>query len=456
MSGGPLDAIRDEVGRVFKLDGPALDRMLTGRPVVVSRSTTAEAAAKLLERLHKLDLEARSEPLPGEPVVGVKPAVISASPASLPDLPGVVEPPAVEPKAPEPDKPAVTVPATGHVLALVDDTPPTPGEGETVCPKCGELQPKRTLCRKCGLDMPRYAAAQAEAEREARVARQATAAAPAKSAGRMQEVDYSSFNGPPGLLGLGFSGRIGRLDYLSSSFICWSISLLFVTMALKTSSLAVLILGLLLTLVYAFRCVVLRLHDTDHTGWFSLLMLIPLVGGVMGLFLLFFGGTDGDNEFGGPPNDGGGLRLIGALLLTFLFFSLATASIAKDPELAARFGVPTRGVGPKVIDLDAPGNDAAAGAVSGKTGFGYASDNRIDLYVAAGCTTCDNMRAWLDGNQLHYTLYRVDNDQMAADRLHSMLGAGESVNLPVLEINGRVLPGNPGLGLVHRALRPAR
>ena len=65
------------------------------------------------------------------------------------------------------------------------------------------------------------------------------------------------------------------------------------------------------------------------------------------------------------------------------------------------------------------------------------------------------MRAWLDANRLSYTLYAVDSDNSAAERLHSIIaGDGQArINLPVLEVNGKVLPGNPDIGEVHRLLR---
>lgn len=44
-----------------------------------------------------------------------------------------------------------------------------------------------------------------------------------------------------------------------------------------------------------------RLHDTDRSGWWYLLAIIPLVGFVW-LFVLFcFDGTKGKNRFGADP-----------------------------------------------------------------------------------------------------------------------------------------------------------
>ena len=41
-----------------------------------------------------------------------------------------------------------------------------------------------------------------------------------------------------------------------------------------------------------------RLHDVDKSGWWALIMLIPLVNLCLGIYLLFAKGTEGSNRFG--------------------------------------------------------------------------------------------------------------------------------------------------------------
>lgn len=48
--------------------------------------------------------------------------------------------------------------------------------------------------------------------------------------------------------------------------------------------------------------IVKRLHDRDHSGWFYLIALIPMVGGIWLLVELgFLPGTEGPNRFGEDP-----------------------------------------------------------------------------------------------------------------------------------------------------------
>ena len=44
-----------------------------------------------------------------------------------------------------------------------------------------------------------------------------------------------------------------------------------------------------------------RLHDTDRSGWWILIGLIPIVGYIWLIVLLCFKGTEGANRFGANP-----------------------------------------------------------------------------------------------------------------------------------------------------------
>jgi uncharacterized membrane protein YhaH (DUF805 family) len=44
-----------------------------------------------------------------------------------------------------------------------------------------------------------------------------------------------------------------------------------------------------------------RLHDLDRSGWWLLLLFIPLVGAIILIVWFCTRGTPGPNRFGGPP-----------------------------------------------------------------------------------------------------------------------------------------------------------
>jgi uncharacterized membrane protein YhaH (DUF805 family) len=44
-----------------------------------------------------------------------------------------------------------------------------------------------------------------------------------------------------------------------------------------------------------------RLHDTDRSGWWYLLVFVPVIGGLVILVFMLLDGTPGSNRFGPSP-----------------------------------------------------------------------------------------------------------------------------------------------------------
>jgi Predicted membrane protein len=57
----------------------------------------------------------------------------------------------------------------------------------------------------------------------------------------------------------------------------------------------------LLNTLYLVSFGVRRLKDLDKSGWLILVLIIPLVNVGLFLYLLFFKGTDGQNQYGPDP-----------------------------------------------------------------------------------------------------------------------------------------------------------
>ena len=55
------------------------------------------------------------------------------------------------------------------------------------------------------------------------------------------------------------------------------------------------------TFLPALAVAVRRLHDTDRSGWWVLITLVPLVGLLVFVFFMARSGTAGDNRFGTDP-----------------------------------------------------------------------------------------------------------------------------------------------------------
>ena len=97
-------------------------------------------------------------------------------------------------------------------------------------------------------------------------------------------------------------GRVGRVRYLNYgagfAFLFYVVILVAMLLGRALSSTAVMLLVGIVGYVFLLYCQVMlnikRCHDFDKSGWFSLLMLVPLVN----LAFIFWPGTQGGNRFG--------------------------------------------------------------------------------------------------------------------------------------------------------------
>lgn len=59
------------------------------------------------------------------------------------------------------------------------------------------------------------------------------------------------------------------------------------------------------TIVPSIAVGIRRLHDTDRSGWWLLIALVPIIGALVLLFFYVSDGTKGPNRFGADPKDPG-------------------------------------------------------------------------------------------------------------------------------------------------------
>jgi uncharacterized membrane protein YhaH (DUF805 family) len=123
------------------------------------------------------------------------------------------------------------------------------------------------------------------------------------------------------------SGRIGRARYIVYT-ICLPFILMLVAGAagalLGDAGIAVIVVGWIATVVLSFMLTIQRSHDFNMSGWFALLVLVPLAN----LAFWFIPGTDGANRYGAKaqPNSLG--VLIGVWLVPALFVAGIVAAIS--------------------------------------------------------------------------------------------------------------------------------
>ena len=101
-----------------------------------------------------------------------------------------------------------------------------------------------------------------------------------------------------------FSGRARRKEYWMFALfnILFSIAATIADYTLFGSGTgAISILYSLALLIPSLAVGVRRLHDVGKSGWFTLILFVPLVGAVWLLVLYCTEGTDGSNEYDPDP-----------------------------------------------------------------------------------------------------------------------------------------------------------
>lgn len=101
----------------------------------------------------------------------------------------------------------------------------------------------------------------------------------------------------------GFTGRAHRQEYwmfiLVNAIVCIVLNIIQMIIGLELPYLTMLYsLALLLpNIAVCMR----RLHDIDRTGWWLLMMLLPIIGWIVLLVFYCQPGTAGANRFGEDP-----------------------------------------------------------------------------------------------------------------------------------------------------------
>lgn len=135
------------------------------------------------------------------------------------------------------------------------------------------------------------------------------------------------------------NGRIGRLRYLAYTWVLTIGVGIIATMlvgALAKSAPAVISSGG--SYIVAFNYILFsipglfmarrRFHDLDHSGWLCLLILVPIVNFLAGLYLIFGPGNEGANRYGPPPSKNPLLAMIGGVILPLIVIIGILAAVA--------------------------------------------------------------------------------------------------------------------------------
>ena len=99
-----------------------------------------------------------------------------------------------------------------------------------------------------------------------------------------------------------FNGRARRKEYWMFFLLNFIIALMLLLFELLVGSGG--IIGLmysLAVLIPGIAVTIRRLHDTDRSGWWIFIGLVPLIGAIVCLILMILDSTPGDNRYGQNP-----------------------------------------------------------------------------------------------------------------------------------------------------------
>ncbi|MDR8523126.1 DUF805 domain-containing protein [Shewanella fidelis] len=96
-----------------------------------------------------------------------------------------------------------------------------------------------------------------------------------------------------------FSGRARRTEFWMFMLICFCIQLALTLLGLETISMLLSLALIVPNLSIGAR----RLHDTGRSGWWQLLLLIPLIGFIV-LIVFWAQDSHSANNYGANPKEG--------------------------------------------------------------------------------------------------------------------------------------------------------
>ena len=103
---------------------------------------------------------------------------------------------------------------------------------------------------------------------------------------------------------LSIKGRLRRKDYLIR-VVLLSIPLAIINVIVESTQNTAVMIFLIIFILMMFILITIqsikRLHDTDMSGWYYLVSLIPIVNVILGIYLIFEDGKPGLNKYGEDP-----------------------------------------------------------------------------------------------------------------------------------------------------------
>ncbi|MGE8541992.1 DUF805 domain-containing protein [Acinetobacter sp. ANC 3813] len=141
---------------------------------------------------------------------------------------------------------------------------------------------------------------------------------------------------------LSAAGRFGRFSYLAWNCLIAIVAMLIgvglaamfpnllINMETGNFGSGALIFGILYlaVLYFTFIFAIRRLHDRNHSGWLSLLFLVPLANILIGLYLVFAPGDAQSNSYGAPRPTAGWESVLAWIYIILIILAIVGGGFA--------------------------------------------------------------------------------------------------------------------------------
>jgi uncharacterized membrane protein YhaH (DUF805 family) len=99
-----------------------------------------------------------------------------------------------------------------------------------------------------------------------------------------------------------FEGRAARSEYWFFFLFCFLVQVAGNILLYRLPLMQEVVLGLfgLVVLIPSIAVAARRLHDIDRSGWWQLIVLIPIIGLIVLIVFYCIRGTEGPNRYGPP------------------------------------------------------------------------------------------------------------------------------------------------------------
>jgi len=99
-----------------------------------------------------------------------------------------------------------------------------------------------------------------------------------------------------------WEGRASRPEYWWFHLGAWIIMVIAAIISGIAGTWIIYALAAIVLILPSLAVLIRRLHDTDRSGWWYWIMILPFVGGIVIIVFMLLASDEGDNKYGPNPH----------------------------------------------------------------------------------------------------------------------------------------------------------